>query len=145
MLVQNEFRNYTVKDYDALFTDIGFELGSKLIRNSLPSWTETPPGIPLHCLHGSGRKTPGQLYYGPGDFPDEQPYVKHDDGDGTVNLRSLKGCLKWKNSTKQPLTDREYPGAEHNGILGDDRLIKDVFKIIKTLINEQAILDNTTW
>lgn len=129
-------RNYTVKDYDALFQDIGFPLGSIITRKSISPWSEVPPKIPIYCLHGRDKRTPGVLYYGPGDFPDEQPYVKHDDGDGTVNIRSLRGCERWKASGKYPVSHFEYPGAEHNGILGDDRMINDVFEIVKKLIND---------
>ena len=129
-------RNYTVKDYDALFQDIGFPLGSLIMRKSLPGWSETPPNVSIHCFHGGDRRTPGVLYYGPGDFPDEQPYVKHDDGDGTVNIRSLRGCERWQAGGKYRVDHIEYPGAEHNGILGDDRMINDVYNIIKKLIND---------
>ena len=131
--MQTYIRNYTVKDYDALFKDIGFALGSEIMRKSLPAWSETPPKVPIHCLHGADRKTPGSLLYGPGDFPDDQPYVRHSDGDGTVNIRSLKGCERWQASGKYKVDHIEYPGAEHNGILGDRRMINDVFSIIRNL------------
>lgn len=134
VIIQTEMRNYTVKDYDALFQDIGFQLGSKIMRKSLHAWSDTPPKIPIYCFHGAGKRTPGVLYYGPGEFPDDQPYVKHDDGDGTVNIRSLRGCERWKMSGKYQVKHVEYPDAEHNGILGDDRMIGDVFDIIKSLI-----------
>jgi len=133
VLVQTYIRNYTVKDYDALFKDIGFALGSEIVRKSLPAWSETPPKVPIYCLHGVGIKTPGVLYYGPGDFPDDQPYVRHSDGDGTVNIRSLKGCERWQARGKYKVDHIEYPGAEHNGILGNHQMINDVFNIIKNL------------
>ena len=144
VLVQTAVRNYTVRDYDALFKDIGFELGSTIMRQSLPGWNAIPPGLPIYCYHGTEHRTPGILFYGPGDFPDEQPYVKHDNGDGTVNIRSLKGCLRWKTKPKYPMNHKEYPGAEHNGILSDARLISDVFDVIKKLINDQSLIDNQT-
>ena len=137
-------RNYTLKDYDALFQDMGFSLGTRIKKNSLPSWTSTVPGVPLYCLHGLDRLTPGTLHYGPGEFPDSPPFVKHDDGDGTVNIRSLLGCLKWRGKSKYPVTHKSYRGAEHNGILGDGRMLQDIFDLINTLINDQSLLDNET-
>ena len=62
--------------------------------------------------------------------------MKHDNGDGTVNIRSLRGCERWKASGKSVVNHVEYPGAEHNGILGDVRMISDVFDVIKKLIND---------
>ena len=89
--------------------------------------------MPIYCLHGSGLKTPGKLVYGPGDFPDEQPIVDHDDGDGTVNIRSLQGCLRWQGQQNELVMHKTYPNAEHNGILGDPRMLKDIYQIIHNL------------
>eukprot|EP00794_Sanderia_malayensis_P018784 gene18784-20675_t len=145
ILVKTEYKNYTVNDYDELFEDMGFSLASKIRKKTLPSWTPAVPGVPLFCLHGSDRRTAGALLYGQGDFPDFQPYVKYDDGDGTVNIRSLLGCLKWRGKSKHPITHKVYPGAEHNGILGDGRMQSDVFDIINTLMNDEAIGSNETF
>ncbi len=144
MLVETHARNYTVNDYNDLFRDMGFALGTKILKKTLPSWTPTVPGVPLFCFHGSQRETPGTLYYGPGDFPDYQPYVKHDDGDGTVNIRSLLGCLKWSGKSKYPVSHKTYPGAEHNGILGDGRMQNDVFDIIRNLMVDEMVESNET-
>ena len=45
---------------------------------------------PLHRLAVSGFKYTNKMWF------DDQPDVVNGDGDGTVNLRSLHGCLRWQ-------------------------------------------------
>ncbi|KAI5636028.1 hypothetical protein NE865_11229 [Phthorimaea operculella] len=48
----------------------------------------TAPGVELHCLYG--------LVYKPGTWLDGYPTLAMGDGDGTVNLRSLRACELWR-------------------------------------------------
>lgn len=55
----------------------------------------------------------------------------HGDGDGTVNMRSLRGCKDWENSVEQnghPVYHHFYKYAEHYDILKDPRAINYVLK-----------------
>lgn len=59
------------------------------------------------------------------------------DGDGTVNIRSLRGCLEWENDVNQnghPIYHHDLEFAEHYEILKDNRAINYVLT--------QAIGDN---
>lgn len=51
----------------------------------------------VHCLYGTGIKTPGKFTWNKiSHFPDSQPdNTVYDDGDGTVNIRSLETCKSW--------------------------------------------------
>ncbi|CAC5396696.1 LYPLA3 [Mytilus coruscus] len=97
ILVERPGRNYTVNDYEQFFKDINFTDGwymrqdtANLVRSLIP------PGVEVHCLHGYGVPTPGKLVYKGHMWPDIKPNVTMDGGDGTVNIRSLQGCLLWQ-------------------------------------------------
>ena len=64
------------------------------------------------------------------------PSLVKGDGDGTVNIRSLKvgevlvqkpvtsdfqGCLRWSDKQKQPVTHKEFPGINHVDMLRKGR------------------------
>ena len=123
--------SYTVNDYDKLFKDMGFPLASKLFAKTPKAWSEEPPNMKMFCFHGRGVFTPGTLTYKEGYFPDYPPDISPDDGDGTVNLRSLEACQLWRSKQKQPIVYEEFIDAEHNGILGDARLIRSILRSLK--------------
>ena len=128
VLIERPGRNYTVNDYQQFFMDINFMDGwymrqdtANLIRSL------TPPGVEVHCVHGYGIPTPGTLVYTGNMWPDSQPNVRTDDGDGTVNIRSLKGCLHWQGKQPQKIYHVPVKGAEHMEILDN----KDVLVYLK--------------
>ena len=130
VMVVTEHRNYTVTDYKDFFHDVKFPDGwqmrldtQNLIRDL------TPPGVRMHCVHGSGLPTPGTLVFGPGEFPDTFPKNIPDDGDGTVNMRSLLACTGWQGKQKYPVDHKVLPGAEHMDILADPRAREYVVKV----------------
>lgn len=67
------------------------------------------------------------------------------DGDGTVNIRSLRGCLQWENAVEQanhPIYHHDLYDAEHYNILKDPRAIN---LVLKSLIGvENYVAPNIT-
>lgn len=131
VLIVSPTRNYTVNDYRDLFYDLGFPDGYSmrldtvnLIRNL------TPPGIEIHCLHGNETQTPDQLIFSAKQWPDMQPNVVFGDGDGTVNIRSLHGCLHWIGKQKQKILHKVFPHTDHMNILKQ----QGVFDYIKYVV-----------
>lgn len=117
VLVQTPAGNYTVLDYQRLYSDIGFEDGWLMRQDTEPLVTDlTPPGVAVHCLYGSGIPTSEAFQYSE-KFPDVEPTVVYGDGDGTVNLRSAVQCGRWVGKQKQPVTLQELPGNEHVNML----------------------------
>ena len=123
-------RSYTVRQYDDLFKDMGYPLASKIYAKTPQAWSEEPPNIKMFCFHGSGKNTPGVLNYREGYFPDYTPDIVNDDGDGTVNLRSLQACQLWRSKQKQPIIYEVFSDGEHNGVLGDARMIRSIIKAL---------------
>lgn len=118
-LVVTPEKNYTVEDYETFFNDIDFPWGWEM-------WKDThniihdlvPPGVEVHCLHGIGVDTIQRLIYDKNKFPDH-PNLEYGDGDGTVNLRSLIGCLRWQGKQKQKIFHQSYSNVDHMQILSN--------------------------
>lgn len=72
-----------------------------------------------------------RLYYKPGTWLDGYPTLLNGDGDGTVNLRSLQGCLNWRTLQKQKIYGRELPKVDHLQILHDSSTLNYITDIVK--------------
>lgn len=72
-----------------------------------------------------------RLYYKPGTWLDGKPTLINGDGDGTVNRRSLEGCMRWEKKQKQKVYNRPLPKVDHMQILSD----KNVLSYIQSLVN----------
>ncbi|PIK61798.1 putative group XV phospholipase A2-like [Apostichopus japonicus] len=119
VLIITPKKNYTVSDFDEFFTDIQFETG-KLLRNDTKDLVHdlVAPGVPVFHVHGKNMPTPERFIYDEiFQFPDDQPHVHYGAGDGTVNMRSLKSFLKWKNEQPQQVEEYEIDKGEHLSIL----------------------------
>ncbi|VEL29550.1 unnamed protein product [Protopolystoma xenopodis] len=92
---------------------------------------EPPIGVDeLYCLYGSNLTTMETLVYAPASFfrrpfPDQVPSLLSGNGDGTVNLRSLRVCLNWPRVEHIVL-----PGCEHVSILSSPLFIDHVARIL---------------
>jgi len=115
------------------YKDIKFEVGHEIKKDSSPVWSDNPPNVTLYCFYGTKVPTPESYSFGDGEFPDTFPKNNLGDGDGTVNIRSLEGCKQYKKTQIQPITVKEYPGAEHLGIIGDKRVVDDITQILDGL------------
>lgn len=131
VLVMTAKRNYTVVDYKEFFTDLNFTDGYEMRKDTENLIGDlTPPEVTVHCLHGSGVETPDMLIFGEGEFPDVYPKVQPGDGDGTVNLRSLLGCLSWQGNQKEPVYHQVIDKAEHMAILQDETVRKYIMDVV---------------
>lgn len=54
------------------------------------------------------------------------------DGDGTVNKKSLEGCIHWRPLQKQKVFVTEIPKAEHLEILQDKNTLSYISSLIKS-------------
>jgi len=133
ILAKTPERTYTVNNYDKFFEDIGFPLGitlRNLVGNLTYPLTSHAPHVTVHCLYGTGKDTAESFTFGEGEFPDTQPKITYGNGDGTVNIRSLQACSKWKQRQLYNVTLKQYPSVDHNGVLSDE----NVHNYVKTLL-----------
>ncbi len=115
ILVSTPAKNYTVNDYQTLFTTLNFTNGYQMWLNGakiLPNLGA--PTVEVMCIHGSELNTPGTIIYKTGtEFPDGTPEITNDGGDGTVNLRSLQGCQRFQKMQPQKFTYEVMPKLSH--------------------------------
>ncbi|KAK2183869.1 hypothetical protein NP493_293g01023 [Ridgeia piscesae] len=132
VIVETSERNYSMSNLDEYFMDINFTRGLEFLENVRDAKENLQhPGVDTYCLYGSGIPTPEMLVYGEGEFPDMQPETKMGDGDGTVNLRSLRYCRRWHDghNSKTVFYSEELPNTGHHRIL-DHKRILDVMQMI---------------
>ncbi|KAH3772256.1 phospholipase A2 group XV-like [Dreissena polymorpha] len=131
VLVVSPARNYTVRDYKQLFKDIDYETGYM-------TWEDTKglvkplqaPQVEMHCLHGVDVPTAGRFLYDKSTWLKKNPKYVKDNGDGTVNIRSLLGCLRLRDQQNQTVNHQTFHGVEHLDILHH----KDVIAYIKGVL-----------
>ncbi|CAH2067613.1 unnamed protein product, partial [Iphiclides podalirius] len=144
VLVQTHKFNYTIEHFQQLFTDMDVPNAWEM-RKDTEEFTRdfSAPGVEVHCLYGYNISTVERLVYAAGAWLDGYPTLVSGDGDGTVNLRSLTGCLHWAKQRRRarlggrPLPNAGRPvkslplkGAEHLKILHDQRVIDYVLDVL---------------
>lgn len=137
VLMESALRNYTVQNYREFFEDINYLTGYEMwldTRNL--TYNMDPPGVEVYCIHGAGIETMHKLVYNKGKFPDSQPHVVFGDGDGTVNAKSLRGCLQWQPKQHQPVNYRNFTGIDHMLVMSDPRVLDYIKTITMSYEND---------
>lgn len=126
-------RNYTVDDYDALFTRAKFPTGTE--RLSLVANLTTAlaaPNVATRHLYGLGVKTATQFRWDKdSDFPDTPPTAINGDGDGTVPSASLKSVEKWNVQMPGNFSSRVFAGQCHTCVVKNQDYINEVLSLLK--------------
>lgn len=68
-----------------------------------------------------------------GGFPLKYPKLQYGNGDGTVNSRSLQGCVHWTSMQKQKVFHQVFPNADHMKILRDERVMDYIAQLMEKL------------
>ena len=87
------------------------------------------PEVELHVLYGLGVKTASHLLYKTNDFTDSDLTVMTDDGDGTVNRRSLEAFLPWMQQHSKLVTAKKIDSVQHFDLVKN----KEVFEYVLDL------------
>jgi len=134
VVLSTPLRNYSVDDYPELFDAIGYPDGRlkvEAIQEAQYDMLDRELGVPIYCFYSGGVPTPERLVYDSvSTFPDSEPRVEMGEGDGTVNLRSLEACQRWKDvQQRHPVNVTYYDGVEHHELLHHHELISDILHI----------------
>uniref|UniRef100_A0AC35FUL1 Uncharacterized protein n=1 Tax=Panagrolaimus sp. PS1159 TaxID=55785 RepID=A0AC35FUL1_9BILA len=124
-------KNYSAHNVKEFFTDINYLTGLEQYNLANPTLILESPGIETHCIYGAKVQTPESFTWKKGYFPDYQPAITFGDGDGTVNIRSLKVCETWKNNNNGfNVSSSQLDGADHMSILRDPRTVNLLREIL---------------
>lgn len=130
VLVITPSKNYTISTLDQLFQDTGLLdqremwFDTKAIAANL-----TAPGVELWCLFGSGVDTPSQIVY-KDSFESGKYEEIQSDGDGTVNLKSLRGCERFRSQQRQPVYMKQFAKLDHIDILRGSEAANYISEVI---------------
>lgn len=133
ILVQTPTRDYTLGQLEEFFSDLKLPLGWEMRKDILNYTTNfTPPGVEVHCLYGKNVNTVDRIKYRKSAIPTptEIPKLIYGDGDGTVNIRSLEACLKWRTFQNQPVVAQSFDKVDHMGVLNDKRVLNYLENIL---------------
>lgn len=131
VLVTTPTANYTASDTDSFFQAINYPVGSivhKRVAELLPH-PETGPGVEAVCLYSSGVDTIVSFNYTDGNF-DKTPKSTLGDGDGTVNLRSLRVCDGWNSTQDAEASIQTFSKISHSDMIMDMKVINAVLEIL---------------
>ena len=132
VVLTTPLRNYSVDDYRQLFDDIGYPEGrtklDEIQTSPVYQLLDRDLGVTIYCFYSGGVPTPERLIYDSmSTFPDSEVRVAMGQGDGTVNLRSLEACGRWKHvQQQQPVNVKYYPDMEHHELLDKPQIISDI-------------------
>jgi len=134
-------RNFTSQDYGQFFDALKFPVG-KINHDNVVHLTDnlTFPGVNVLCIYSKGVETMAELIYDDDDnfVNGEQPKRRRfGDGDGSVNLESLKLCENWKGSEtvisdetsldkdlRFSVTVKVFEGINHADTIKDARVLE---------------------
>lgn len=130
VLASTDNRKFTVNDYQEFYEAINFPDGWEMYKDALPHIKNfTAPGVELYCFYGADVETLEILDFGSSLDLSGKPKIEYGPGDGLINARSLEACKIWSGEQKQPVHTKGYPGVNHNGVLSDRNLLRDVAQL----------------
>lgn len=133
VLVRAKSRDYTFGQLEDFFIDLNHTMGWEMRKDSMNYTTNfTPPGVEVHCLYGRNVSSVESIHYkkSPIATASEIPELIYGDGDGTVNIRSLEACLKWRTLQTQPVIVQAFDNVDHMGILSDKRVLSYIENVL---------------
>ena len=129
VLIQAQNINITLKNFKQFYDLQGASDGYNMWQDTKHLLKGIPaPQIEFYCWHGINVPTTEQLVYY--KFPSSTPVIKKGDGDGTVNLRSMKACLNWRTQQTQPVHYRTFKGIDHGNMIKADAPVSGVASLI---------------
>lgn len=116
-LVETSEANFTLKNLDHLFNATGLVSQREMWHDTRPiALNLSAPNVEMWCLHGRGIPTPTKIVFD-GPIESGKYHEIQDDGDGTVNLASLRACEAFAGKQEKPVFTREFDAVDHIDIL----------------------------
>ncbi|XP_055341491.1 phospholipase A2 group XV-like [Paramacrobiotus metropolitanus] len=130
-LIYTPQKVYNLGNLREFFYDLDFPEGWEFYQDTKNLvYDLIPPGVKTYCLSGTGTATPATYVYKEGGFPKKIPMVISEDGDGTVNRRSLDGCERWKGKQRDEVVTKTFPGAGHRQMTRDKQVLDYIREIL---------------
>lgn len=135
VLVQTLSRNYTYGEMENFLRDLNQTMGWEMRKDNIKYTLDIrPPGVEVHCIYGKSVPTVERIRYKTSVIPteDDEPEFVYGDGDGSVNIRSLEACLKWRMFQTQPVLFQPFEYVNHMHILRNAKVLDYVENILSS-------------
>ncbi len=126
VVIETAHRNYTTSNYEEFFNDVGDPEGYYVYQDvHSESYTYRHPGVDTYCAYSNGLDTPIRYKFEEGQFPHGYASIEYEDGDGTVDLRSLLACRHFLEIERgdHVAEVKEFPDMHHIDLLHDRRFL----------------------
>ncbi|XP_055331898.1 phospholipase A2 group XV-like [Paramacrobiotus metropolitanus] len=131
VLMSTADRTYTLGNLRQFFYDIRYPEGWEYYQDTRPiANSRQPPRVPMYCISGTGVDTPASYQYSNLGVPSGRPTVVMEDGDGTVNRRSLDACGWWGTQQNETVTSMVFPRAGHLKMIKDPVILDYIVSIL---------------
>lgn len=136
VLLSTPSKQYTAHDIPTLLADLKYTNSTLMYGNIMEDAGPRlqSPNVSVVCLYSSGRETELSFSYtssGRHSYPDGQPIINYDDGDGTVNIKSLAACQAWQSQQKHPVNWKMYSKIEHFKFPRDENILDTLTELIR--------------
>ena len=131
-LIQTPYQNYSAYDLGSLMVDLRIQYLSSMYNGVTSSVGQdlVPPNVTTLCIYSKGIQTPNSYIYGE-RFPNgDYKKVLYGDGDGTVNLNSLRSCQNWIGAQSHLVTYLELDQVKHLAIVSDEEVLNVIERAI---------------
>lgn len=145
VFVSTPFFNYTNQDYQRFFTDINFEDGWYMWEDTRNLTAGLPtPGVEVYCFYGVGMPTPVTYIYNE-DFPNADPIdFLYEDGDDTLDSRTMSMCKRWIGKQEQPVYVTEFKGMTHLDMVFNHNVLTAIQKILEGTFHQEESIHTVT-
>lgn len=124
-------KNYTAHDMKSLFVDMNYTDGLRILTEVQNLTSDFPaPNVVHYCFYGNNVPTISLMTQH--SFPDGELQTKNGNGDGTVNIRSLKSCSLWSDKQSQPVILKAFDGLDHIEIVMKQEVLKSIEELVIT-------------
>jgi len=142
-IITTPARNYTARDLPHLVSTIGKQAGGlqtvsllQKLSGDLPSLQAFPSRVHMQNWYSTGVKTAERFEYSKEvtlGFNEAPTKIHYGDGDGTVNIMSLKSVERhWAPEEHSSVVTKVFPGVSHFGMLSDDNVLKALTGYLKS-------------
>jgi len=133
VIARTKSKTYYIGDIDQFLIDVGFPQGAIMRKHIVNSTAlmDSIPGIPIQCFYGVIKKSTVETLEYDGGFPDKFANLIMGDGDGTVNIESLRLCGSFKSKQNESVTVTEVPNVDHTAIVSDKSVMSKIGQLLQ--------------
>lgn len=131
VLINNSSIAITTSNYNDLFNLLNLPDVSEMYHDVKDLMGNLDhPGVNVTCIYSLGKETVSNLVYSDINMFPLKPNIIYGPGDGTVNEKSLKLCLKWSQVNEYTFKNYVFDSLGHSDLIKSDQFIEQIFHLV---------------